>query len=138
MKTDPAERLFWTYVCAITMYLPAHETLADGAIVSDVGSSKASVAKALAAVLPNATIIPAHPVAGTEKSGPDAGFAELFSHRWCILTPKEDAPQAAVSDLANFWEGLGAKAMVQGFGVVVAPRLYVDASAAVGIAQRKG
>jgi cyclohexadieny/prephenate dehydrogenase len=86
--------------------------LADGAIVSDVGSSKASVAKALASVLPDATIIPAHPVAGTERSGPDAGFAELFSHRWCILTPKEDAPETAVSDLANFWEGLGAKAEI--------------------------
>jgi cyclohexadieny/prephenate dehydrogenase len=66
------------------------------AIVSDVGSCKQSVAEALAAVLPNAMIIPAHPVAGTEKSGPDAGFATLFKGRWCILTPPDNAPEAAV------------------------------------------
>ncbi|MGC1470102.1 MAG: prephenate dehydrogenase/arogenate dehydrogenase family protein, partial [Sphingorhabdus sp.] len=54
------------------------------AIVSDVGSCKQSVAEALAAALPQATLIPAHPVAGTEKSGPDAGFATLFTGRWCI------------------------------------------------------
>ncbi|MBX7458572.1 prephenate/arogenate dehydrogenase family protein [Qipengyuania sp. 1NDH17] len=86
--------------------------LPQGAIVSDVGSSKASVARALRHALPGATIIPAHPVAGTEKSGPDAGFADLFSHRWCILTPAPDADEAAVADLAGFWEGLGAKAEI--------------------------
>ncbi|MXO51753.1 prephenate/arogenate dehydrogenase family protein [Erythrobacter gaetbuli] len=84
-------------------------SLKPGVIVSDVGSSKGSVAKALARALPDATIIPAHPVAGTERSGPDAGFAELFRHRWCILTPGADAPEAAVADLSAFWEGLGAK-----------------------------
>ncbi|MBX7541697.1 prephenate/arogenate dehydrogenase family protein [Qipengyuania sphaerica] len=87
-------------------------SLPEGAIVSDVGSSKASVAKTLAEALPGAIVIPAHPVAGTEKSGPDAGFADLFNHRWCILTPGEDAPQQAVSDLAAFWEGIGAKAEI--------------------------
>jgi cyclohexadieny/prephenate dehydrogenase len=78
------------------------------AIVSDVGSCKQSVADALAAVLPGAIIIPAHPVAGTEKSGPDAGFATLFKGRWCILTPPESAPEAAVTRLRIFWEKLGA------------------------------
>ena len=78
------------------------------AIVSDVGSCKQSVAEALAAVLPNAMIIPAHPVAGTEKSGPDAGFATLFKGRWCILTPPENAPEAAVERLRSFWQRLGA------------------------------
>ncbi len=78
------------------------------AIISDVGSCKESVAKALAKALPGATIIPAHPVAGTEKSGPDAGFATLFQGRWCILTPPEGAPEAAVAALRSFWERLGA------------------------------
>lgn len=78
------------------------------AIVSDVGSCKQSVADALAAVLPHATIIPAHPVAGTEKSGPDAGFSTLFKGRWCILTPPDNAPEAAIERLRSFWQRLGA------------------------------
>jgi cyclohexadieny/prephenate dehydrogenase len=78
------------------------------AIISDVGSSKQSVAAALAAALPGATIIPAHPVAGTEKSGPDAGFASLFKGRWCILTPSSNAPESAVAAVRSFWERLGA------------------------------
>ena len=84
------------------------EDLPSDAIISDVGSCKQSVAEALAAALPRATIIPAHPVAGTEKSGPDAGFATLFKGRWCILTPKEDAPEIAVERLKIFWQNLGA------------------------------
>jgi cyclohexadieny/prephenate dehydrogenase len=88
------------------------EAIADDlpadAVVSDVGSSKESVAAALSAALPGATIIPAHPVAGTEKSGPDAGFATLFKGRWCILTPPEGAPEAAVEALKSFWQRLGA------------------------------
>jgi len=82
--------------------------LPGGAIVSDVGSSKESVAKALARALPEATIIPAHPVAGTEQSGPEAGFASLFTNRWCILTPPEGTDEAAVAALSDFWTGLGA------------------------------
>ena len=80
-----------------------------GAVISDVGSSKQSVATALAEALPCHTIIPAHPVAGTERSGPDAGFASLFDNRWCIITPPEGADEAKVTALATFWEGLGAK-----------------------------
>ncbi len=83
------------------------EDLPADAVVSDVGSCKQSVADALAAVLPGATIIPAHPVAGTEKSGPDAGFATLFQGRWCILTPPANAPEAAVEALRAFWQRLG-------------------------------
>ena len=83
--------------------------LKEGAIVSDVGSSKESVAKALAKALPGQTVIPAHPVAGTEQSGPDAGFASLFTNRWCILTPPEGADEAAVDALSDFWTTLGAK-----------------------------
>ena len=70
--------------------------------------SKASLSD-LTAALPNHTIIPAHPVAGTEQSGPDAGFADLFKGRWCILTPPDDAPPQAVADLASLWESLGAR-----------------------------
>ena len=86
--------------------------LPSGAIVSDVGSSKASVAKVLREALPDATILPAHPVAGTEKSGPDAGFADLFNHRWCILTPPEGASATDIARLSRFWQGLGAKVEV--------------------------
>ena len=78
------------------------------AIVSDVGSSKASVIAALQAALPGATIVPAHPVAGTENSGPDAGFATLFHGRWCIVTPPDGVPAAAVARVRAFWEALGA------------------------------
>lgn len=78
------------------------------AIVSDVGSCKASVATALAEALPGATIVPAHPVAGTEQSGPEAGFATLFRHRWCILTPAADTDPVATERVAEFWRRLGA------------------------------
>jgi cyclohexadieny/prephenate dehydrogenase len=83
--------------------------LASGAIVSDVGSVKASVLRDMALHMPNGVhLVPAHPVAGTEHSGPDAGFAELFVNRWCILTPPPHADEAAVERLAAFWRALGA------------------------------
>jgi cyclohexadieny/prephenate dehydrogenase len=78
------------------------------AIVSDVGSSKANVLAALTAALPLHIIIPAHPVAGTERSGPEAGFASLFHNRWCILTPPTDADPGAVAKVEAFWQKLGA------------------------------
>jgi cyclohexadieny/prephenate dehydrogenase len=77
------------------------------AIVSDVGSSKAGVAEALARALPNNVVVPAHPVAGTERSGPEAGFASLFNQRWCILTPSEGTPDAAIGRVSAFWDRLG-------------------------------
>jgi cyclohexadieny/prephenate dehydrogenase len=79
------------------------------AIISDVGSSKTSVAEALAKALPGHAVIPAHPVAGTENSGPAAGFASLFEGRWCIVTPDAQAPGEAVQALTGFWEALGAR-----------------------------
>jgi len=83
--------------------------LKAGAIVSDVGSVKATVLREMAPHLPDSVhFIPAHPVAGTEHSGPDAGFAELFINRWCILTPPPGADPAAVEKLAAFWRALGA------------------------------
>lgn len=83
--------------------------LKPGAIISDVGSSKQSVLEDLSAALPGLTVIPAHPVAGTEQSGPEAGFATLFENRWCILTPPDGADEASVEALANFWRTLGSK-----------------------------
>ena len=83
--------------------------LPPDAIVSDVGSVKAEVVRDMAPYLPaNVHFVPAHPVAGTEHSGPDAGFAELFVGRWCILTPPEGTDAAAVERLKGFWSGLGA------------------------------
>jgi cyclohexadieny/prephenate dehydrogenase len=83
--------------------------LKPGAILSDVGSVKAAVLRDMAPHLPNGVhFIPGHPVAGTEYSGPDAGFAALFVNRWCILTPAEKADTGAVDRLAAFWRALGA------------------------------
>jgi len=83
--------------------------LSAGAIVSDVGSVKGSVVRDMAPHLPKTVhFIPAHPVAGTEYSGPDAGFAELFVNRWCILTPPDGTNQDAVEKLEAFWRLLGA------------------------------
>ncbi len=83
--------------------------LKPGCIISDVGSVKASVVAQMAPHLPQGVhFVPAHPVAGTEFSGPDAGFAELFDNRWCILTPPPGADVAAVEKMAAFWRALGA------------------------------
>jgi cyclohexadieny/prephenate dehydrogenase len=83
--------------------------LKPGAIVSDVGSVKGVVTAALAKHLPAGVhLAPAHPVAGTEQSGPDAGFATLFCNRWCILTPPDGADPKAVAQLAEFWKAAGA------------------------------
>ena len=85
----------------------ADELPAD-AVVSDVGSCKAAVARALGAILPAAQVVPAHPVAGTEHSGPEAGFASLFHRRWCIVTPLPDSDETAVARVEAFWKRLGA------------------------------
>jgi cyclohexadieny/prephenate dehydrogenase len=83
--------------------------LKAGAIVSDVGSVKGAVLADMAPHIPQGVhLIPAHPVAGTENSGPDSGFAELFVNRWCILTPPEGADANAVEKLRAFWSALGA------------------------------
>jgi cyclohexadieny/prephenate dehydrogenase len=83
--------------------------LAPGAIVSDVGSVKAAVLRDMSPhIPPGVHFVPAHPVAGTENSGPDAGFAELFVNRWCILTPPPGAEEPAVERLKAFWRLLGA------------------------------
>ena len=87
--------------------------LKPGAVVTDVGSVKAAVAEALTEAVPESVfVVPGHPIAGTEQSGPDAGFAELFHRRWVILTPQareDDAYLEAVQRLADFWTALGAE-----------------------------
>jgi cyclohexadieny/prephenate dehydrogenase len=83
--------------------------LAPGSIVSDVGSVKGAIVRDMAPHLPKGVhFVPAHPVAGTEYSGPDAGFAELFVNRWCILTPPDGTDPAATGKLAALWRLFGA------------------------------
>lgn len=83
--------------------------LKPGAILSDVGSVKGSVVDQVLPHLPAGVhFVPAHPVAGTENSGPDAGFASLFFNRWSILTPPEGTDPAAVARVRAFWEAMGA------------------------------
>jgi cyclohexadieny/prephenate dehydrogenase len=89
--------------------------LRPGTIVSDVGSVKSAVISTLEASLPDhVRLAPAHPVAGTEQSGPDAGFASLFVNRWCILTPPEGADEQAVTKVKAFWEALGSHVEIMG------------------------
>jgi cyclohexadieny/prephenate dehydrogenase len=83
--------------------------LKPGAIVSDVGSVKAAVIAQIKPHLPQGVhFVPAHPVAGTEYSGPEAGFAELFKNRWTILTPPPGTDPAAIERVKEFWTALGA------------------------------
>lgn len=82
--------------------------LKPGAILTDVGSTKASVIAQMAPHVPAGVhFIPGHPLAGTEKSGPDAGFAELFENRWCIFTPLPDTDPVALEKLSEFWRRCG-------------------------------
>jgi cyclohexadieny/prephenate dehydrogenase len=84
--------------------------LKPGATVSDVGSVKGAIVRDMAPHLPKTVhFVPAHPVAGTEFSGPDSGFAELFVDRWCILTPPDGTDPAAVEKLVAFWRAFGAR-----------------------------
>jgi cyclohexadieny/prephenate dehydrogenase len=121
VAADPADAvkdadlvLFATPVLAVgEAFKAAASALAPGATVTDVGSAKGAVAEALNGCAPKGVfVIPGHPIAGTERSGPDAGLAELFENRWVILTPNDDASadyQAAVVKLSDFWRALGAQ-----------------------------
>ena len=87
--------------------------LKPGAILSDVGSVKASIVEQAQPNLPDGVhLVPAHPVAGTEESGPTSGFAELFDNRWCILTPVPGGNAVALKTVRAFWEALGSNVEV--------------------------
>ena len=89
------------------------DALKPGAIVSDVGSVKgAVVAQVQPHLPPGVHFVPAHPVAGTEHSGPDSGFATLFHNRWCILTPPDGADEEAVAKVREFWAAMGSNVEV--------------------------
>ncbi|MGH6806163.1 MAG: prephenate dehydrogenase/arogenate dehydrogenase family protein, partial [Ensifer adhaerens] len=93
---------------AVAAEIAAH--LKPGAIVTDVGSTKGSVIAQMAPHLPDTVhFVPGHPIAGTEHSGPDAGFAELFEGRWCILTPPPGTDEAAVAKVAEMWRRCGSQ-----------------------------
>lgn len=82
--------------------------LKPGAILTDVGSVKMAVIRDVGPHVPEGVhFIPGHPIAGTEQSGPEAGFAELFDNRWCILTPVPGTDRHATEKLTAFWEGCG-------------------------------
>ncbi|MEC9458681.1 MAG: prephenate/arogenate dehydrogenase family protein [Pseudomonadota bacterium] len=83
--------------------------LKEGCVITDTGSSKTNVIKVIEELIPDhINFVAGHPVAGTEMSGPEAGFAELFDNRWCILTPTEKTNKETLEDVSNFWKNLGA------------------------------
>ena len=87
--------------------------LSPGAILTDVGSVKGAVVRDVLPHVPrDVNFIPGHPIAGTEQSGPESGFAELFINRWCILTPLPDSDTGAVERLADFWRACGSNVEV--------------------------
>ena len=87
--------------------------LKSGAIVSDVGSCKVSVIKDVGPHLPeDVHLVPAHPIAGTEHSGPESGFDTLFERRWCVLTPEDGTDEAAVKKVADLWQTVGSNVEV--------------------------
>lgn len=116
VSLDPAEAAKDSDLVILCVPLGAYAAVAEiigpalkpGAVVTDVGSSKQSVATDVGPHLPEGVhLVPGHPVAGTEHSGPEAGFAELFEGRWAILTPEEDTDQAATEAVAELWRRAG-------------------------------
>lgn len=118
IHAEPADAVRDADLVILCTHLGAYSTVAramaaglkPGAIVSDVGSVKGCVFRDVGPALPEGVhLVPGHPVSGTEHSGPDAGFAELFDGRWWILTPAEDADEAAVAKVRDFAAGLGSE-----------------------------
>jgi cyclohexadieny/prephenate dehydrogenase len=114
--TDAAEAVEGADLVIVSVPVGASGTVAQaiagalkpGAIVTDVGSTKRSVIDQMAPHVPHGVhFIPGHPIAGTEYSGPDSGFAALFEDRWCILTPLPDTDAAALDKLKAFWRACG-------------------------------
>ena len=90
--------------------LKIKDSLKSGAILTDVGSVKENIINLVEKNIPeNVSWIPSHPIAGTEESGPEAGFSELFKNRWCILTPSKKAKKKDINLLRTFWEKIGSK-----------------------------
>jgi len=118
---DPAEAVRGADLVILCTPVGAYEgvmrqiagALAPGAILSDVGSVKGFVQKTVGPHVPKGVaFIPAHPIAGTEHSGPGAGFPELFIGRWCVLTPEKDIDPIALDRLTSFWQALGSNVEV--------------------------
>jgi cyclohexadieny/prephenate dehydrogenase len=116
VEADPAQAVRGAdgvILCVpVGVYAPVMEAiaphLAPGCVLSDVGSTKGSVLRDLLPLTPSqVSLVPAHPLAGTEHSGPDAGFAELFQGRYCILTPPEGSDPVAVERIAELWRRCG-------------------------------
>ena len=90
--------------------LKIRDCLKNGVILTDVGSVKEHILNLVEKNIPeNVSWIPSHPIAGTEESGPEAGFAEIFQNRWCILTPSKKAKQKDIDLLKDFWKKIGSK-----------------------------
>jgi len=90
--------------------LKIKDSLKNGTILTDVGSVKENVTSLIEKYIPeNVSWIPSHPIAGTEESGPESGFSELFKNRWCILTPSKEAKEKDINLLKSFWEKIGSK-----------------------------
>ena len=90
--------------------LKIKKSLKSGTILTDVGSAKEKITSLIEKYIPeDISWIPSHPIAGTEQSGPEAGFSELFKNRWCILTPSQKAKEQDINLLKTFWEKLGSK-----------------------------
>jgi cyclohexadieny/prephenate dehydrogenase len=93
-----------------SVILKIKSSLKIGSIITDVGSVKGGILNLIENHVPeNVSWIPSHPIAGTEESGPEAGFSELFKNRWCILTPSKKAKEKDVNLLKVFWEKIGSK-----------------------------
>ena len=93
-----------------SVILKIKDSLKNGSILTDVGSVKEKIINLVEKFVPmDVSWIPSHPIAGTEESGPNAGFAELFNNRWCIITPSEKAKKQDIKILEAFWKKIGSK-----------------------------
>ncbi len=98
------------------IFLLIKDHLKKGTIITDTGSVKKEVNKIVKGFnLKNVSWIPSHPIAGTEESGPRAGFAELFENRWCIISPEENAKKDDIEKVKKFWELIGSKTKIMSF-----------------------
>jgi len=118
VHADPAQAVAGADFVLVCTPLGTYKALAEafaprlkpGTIVSDVGSVKEAAIRDIGGFMPEGvTFVPGHPVAGTENSGPHSGFAELFSGRWCILTPPSGTDQSAIDTVADFWRQAGSE-----------------------------